>query len=579
MTGADEGAAHADAYGGVEPAGVTGWLARQPLFVSMALAFGAGLVSALAFAPTHLAPALFLTLPALLILMRGAASGLVTQDAGDAVTAPDGNSLRRAFLTAWAFGFGLHLVGLHWIGNAFLVQADVFAWALPFAVTLMPAALALFWGFAGLVIAIVPATRVAPWLTFALAVAGIEWLRSVIFTGFPWNVIGYALAWPVELMQLLSVVGVHGATLLAVVIALLPIVMWRWLENSNACRAWPRWQLAGLTGLAGALPVVLLAIFGAVRLATASVDPVPGVKVRIVQPSIDQRRKWRPDAQRAIFEEHLALTAQESLAGITHIFWAEAAMPFRPLEVQGLAGRLATVIPDNSYLVAGILRRGDRPDATDGLVPVDRPVYNSAAVFDRAGRAIGLYDKIHLVPFGEYLPFPGFLSAIGFETLVRQRGGFTPGPRPRRPMLIPGLPPLEMLICYEAIFPHEVARGRARPSLLVNLTNDGWFGTLSGPYQHVLQTRARAVEYGLPLIRVSNNGVSGIVDPYGRMSSQLDLNVIGFVDGGIVMPLEPTLYARVGDSLAAGLALIILMIGIAMRAKTTSFSVKSRFDD
>ncbi|MGF1651194.1 MAG: apolipoprotein N-acyltransferase [Hyphomicrobiaceae bacterium] len=514
------------------------------------LAIIAGALSSLAFAPFFLAPVLVLTLPVLFVLTR---TGRTLRFGETGV----GAALRAAGV-GWLFGFGFHLVGLHWVGHAFLVQADVFAWALPFAVTLMPAGLALFVAAAMAIARLVPASRVHPVATFAIALAVAEYLRGTILTGFPWNTIGYALTWPDPLMQSASVFGIYGLTLIVVLLAVAPwSVLGRRLTTHSALRA------LGVL----AIPLAALWAFGAARLAgeplTAGSN-VPGIVVRLVQPSIDQTDKWRPELQRDIFDRHIALSrlgpnGAVGFGSVTHLIWAEAAMPFRPLESAVALGELSDLIPEGVTLISGILRRD----------PQTAQAFNSAAAFASDASLTALYDKVHLVPFGEYLPFPTLLDAIGFETLVRERGGFASGPGPRRTMAVPGLPPVEMLICYEAIFPHEVGRTEERPGLLLNLTNDGWFGTFSGPYQHFHQTRVRSVEQGVPLIRVSNNGISAVVDAHGRVLARLDLNAIGTLDHALPAATSaPPVYAVHGERIFAALLLTVLAGGLLLRRKS-----------
>lgn len=523
----------------------------------LALAFGAGAVTALAFAPTHMAPVLLLTFPLLFVLLEPETSKTAV----------------RAFWTAWAFGFGFHIVGLHWIGNAFLVQADVFAWALPFAVTLLPAGLAIFFGLAGVAVAL--AWRRALWrpVAFILAVTLAEWLRSVVLTGFPWNVVGYALAWPLELMQAIAFVGLHGLTVLCLVIALSPFLVWR-----AAHRLWGMPVRAAALAVATAIvPLATLFILGAMRLQAIEIATLPDVRLRLVQPSIDQTEKWQPQKQAEIFQKHLDMTrggadapgsaAPLEGAGVTHILWAEAAMPFRPLESDYALSKLAKIVPDGVPLIAGVLR-SEPPARGMAAAGAQRNVFNSAVVFDTDAKATSVYDKYHLVPFGEYLPFPALFELIGFETLVRQRGGFTPAIGRRKPISIPGLPPVEMLICYEAIFPNEVAAGFNRPGLLINLTNDGWFGDLTGPYQHFHQTRARAVEQGLPLVRVSNNGVSAVIGPAGRLHGPiLSLNAVAIVDVDVPQAIAPTLYAEWRALPALLIIALILLVALFVDLK------------
>jgi apolipoprotein N-acyltransferase len=272
--------------------------------------------------------------------------------------------------------------------------------------------------------------------------------------------------------------------------------------------------------------------------------------------------------QRSIFETHLAMTARgpegaaPDFAGITHVVWPEAAMPFRPLDTPEALARIGETLPDGVHLIAGALR--------SEWVPSEPPMtrhYNSLIVFDAEGRAVGRYDKNHLVPFGEYLPFQRLLEGIGLEQLTRQRGGFATGPRPRPLLAVPRLPPVGALICYEAIFPGAVVEGQERPGLLLNVTNDGWFGATTGPHQHFHQARVRAVEEGIALVRVANNGISGLVDPRGRVLARLGLDARAVADVAVPAPLPATLYARIGDSgfLVLILAAIVGLVGAPRR--------------
>jgi apolipoprotein N-acyltransferase len=267
-----------------------------------------------------------------------------------------------------------------------------------------------------------------------------------------------------------------------------------------------------------------------------------------VQPSVPQREKWRPENQERIFLQHLQLSAtspsgvRDGAAGINLIIWPEAAMPFLPLAAPRALAAIGGMLPRGGHLISGALRVEEPAGAAER-----RRVYNSLMVFDDQGRLAGLYDKIHLVPFGEYLPLQGWLEAIGLEQLTRIRGGFHSGITPRPLLNLPGTPAFGPLICYEAIFPGEIVQGRDRPAVLVNVTNDGWFGNTTGPRQHLHQARVRAVEEGLPLLRVANNGISAVIDAKGRVLGRLDLDVPGVIDTRVPPALSPPFYARVGD--------------------------------
>lgn len=528
-------------------AGLSGW--RRP-----ATAFAAGSLTVLAMAPFFLWPVLFLTLPVLVWLIDGSAA-----QGGRAPSFRQRPAVRAAS-AGWWFGFGYFLFGLFWIGEAFLVEADKFAWLLPFAVTLMPAGLAIFTALAAAAARLVWPAGAARIIVLALALSAAEWLRGHVLTGFPWNVLGYALTWPLSMMQSAALFGIYGLTLLAVLIFASPLVLVADAVARGA-RNGALWWAAGLA----TLPLLLLHGFGAWRLAGEPAPMLEGPRLRIVQASVNQRDKWKPEKQRAIFEDQLDLSRRDAsgrrddLAGITHLVWPEAAMPFLPLEHPEALKAIGELLPDGIQLIAGALRL-KRPAAgqTDGA----RQGYNSLMVFADRGNPEMIYDKIHLVPFGEYLPFQPTLESLGLEQLTRWRGGFSAGPTPRPLLAIPGLPAVAGLICYEAIFPSAIVEGAQRPGLLVNVTNDGWFGDTTGPWQHFHQARVRAVEEGLPMVRSANNGISAVIDGHGRIIAMLGLNARGAIDSAVPSALAPPPYARLGDWTFAALALFFLAAGI-----------------
>lgn len=509
-------------------------------------AFGAGALSNLAMAPFFLSPVLFLTLPVLVWLID------------DAVGTPGGlnERLRVAAQDGWWFGFGYFVFGLFWIGAAFLVEVGTFAWMLPFAVTLMPAGLALFWAGAAALAVLMWRPGLGRVIALALAFGVCEWLRGHILTGFPWNVLGYALTWPLVMMQSAGLLGIYGLTLVAVSVFSLPLVAAQDAPRGEARRR------AGLRAIAFALvPVVLLAGYGTYRLAGAPDEVADGVRIRVVQPSVPQREKWRADRQDAIFRDHLDLSLtnaageRDGLDGITNVVWPEAAMPFLPLERPEALQAIGDMLPDDVFLLAGALRR----EAAEGEEARGHAfrAFNSLMLFDGTGALRDTYDKTHLVPFGEYLPWQSTLEGIGLQQLTRRRGGFTEGVTPRPPLRVPGLPAVGGVICYEAIFPGLSRASGGHVGLIVNVTNDGWFGTTTGPYQHFHQARVRAVEEGLPLIRAANNGISALIDPSGRVIAKLGLDVRGTFDASLPLPRRPPPYAAWGDALflLAGLLL------------------------
>lgn len=520
--------------------GLRGW--RRAL-----LSIAAGGLSALAFAPMFVTPILFLTLPVFIWLIDGSANW------------------RRAFGAGWLFGFGYFFCNLFWIGEAFLVEADKFAWLLPFAITLLPAGLALFWGVGAAVARLFWSDGLSRVFVFAIALSIVEWLRGHILTGFPWDLPGYALTYPLPLMQSAALFGAYGLTAIALFVFPAPLVA---LSDK---REHPTLRTISAALLLAVAPIGLLWAYGVWRLQSPQ-EFVPNVKMRIVQPSVPQREKWMAEYQRRIFDDHVALSLtnpsgqMDSLQGITHVIWPEAAMPFFPLEAPVALDILANILPPGTTLITGALRH-------DPTLPPGSPItaetrtLNSILVLNEKAQPIATYDKTHLVPFGEYLPYEKTLSAIGIEKLTQGRGSFATGPEPRPLMHIPGLPPVLGLVCYEALFPGNVVQGHEHPGVMINVTNDGWFGETTGPYQHFHQARVRAVEEGAPLVRAANNGISGVVDPFGRVLVSLGLDVRGQIDSTLpkAVPLPP--YARLGDWLLAAILALFAVLAAGFRKK------------
>jgi len=231
---------------------------------------------------------------------------------------------------------------------------------------------------------------------------------------------------------------------------------------------------------------------------------------------------------------------------VTHLIWPESAFPFFIARNAEALAQIADLLPQGTVLITG----GARPEEPTAGSQIVRG-YNSIYVIDHDGSIIGVYDKVHLVPFGEYLPYQDTLERYGLMQLTKVQGGFIPGER-RRPLGVPRAPHAVPLICYEIVFPGQaVPRDGARPGWLLNLTNDGWFGAHStGPYQHFHQARVRAIEEGLPLVRAANTGISAVVDPLGRIVKYLPLGTEGVLDAPLPRPVAPPLFVRAGDSLA-----------------------------
>jgi len=505
------------------------------------IAFGAGAASALAVAPVNAWPVLFLTFPVLVWLIDGSTAGRR-------------GPLWSAAIAGWCFGFGYFVFGLYWIGYAFLVDAKTFGWLLPVAVTGLPAYLAIYTGLGAALARLLWVRGPLRILALAASMTIAEWLRGHLLSGFPWNTFGYALTEPLPLAQSVSVVGIWGLTFLALAICASPATLAD--EKSDTPAPW-RPLVTGL--------VVLAAFFGfgLARLATHPTTYVPKVKLRLMQPNLQQDEKFNYSAKNEVMRRYLRLSSRatgpdsKGIHDITHLIWPEAAFPFFLTREPDALAEIAALLKPNTVLITGAVRAASEPG--------QRPMraYNSIYVIDGNGSIRGIYDKVHLVPFGEYLPFQSLLEKLGLQQLTKVAGGFLSGDR-RRTMEVAGAPKMLPLICYEAIFPGAAVPPGQRPGWLINVTNDGWFGISSGPYQHFQQARVLAIAEGLPLVRDANTGISAVIDPVGRIIKSLPLGVEGVLDAPLPRALAPTLYAQFGNY-ALILFLVASLIIVAKR--------------
>jgi apolipoprotein N-acyltransferase len=489
------------------------------------IALLAGALSALAMAPFNAWPILFVTFPVAVWQIDGAGAGRW-------------RGVPAAALTGWWFGLGYFVPGLYWIGYAFLVDAPTFAWLMPFAILGLPAYLALFTAL-GFALARLFWTRDASRVVALAASLTIsEWLRGHALTGFPWNTLGYALSEPLALAQTASLIGLWGLTFLTVAIFASPAVL---IDGTSRGRK--PWIAPGL-----ALGLLLaMAIFGAIRLSRQPTVMLANVKLRIMQPNLQQDARFNYAAKADVMKKYLTLSDRASgpqstgVRDVNILIWPESAFPFFLTREAEAMAQIADLLPKGTVLVTGSVRAPDVPPGTR----ITR-AYNSIYIIDHDGSVLSVYDKLNLVPFGEFLPFQDWMEKIGFEQLTKVQGGFIPGTR-RRSMEVPSAPRMLPLICYEAIFPGDVVERNDRPGWIVNLTNDGWFGISTGPYQHLQQARLRAIEQGLPLVRAANTGISAVVDPFGRVVARLGLGLEGVLDSTLPAAIPPTPYARAGD--------------------------------
>ncbi|MHA1113242.1 MAG: apolipoprotein N-acyltransferase, partial [Alphaproteobacteria bacterium] len=429
----------------------------------------------------------------------------------------EGGTRRQALAVGWWFGFGYFVVGLYWIANALMTDPERFAWMIPFATAGLPALLAVFPALAAWLVRLAGRTGVGGVLVLAGAWGAGEWLRGVVLTGFPWNLVAHVWDFSAAMLQPAALVGAYGLSILTVAVAAMPAALAPCA--GSGIRPW-----RGRAALLAALAV--LGVWwggGAARLAMAPESTVPGVRLRLVQANVAQTHKWRAELREAQFARHLRWTRAPAAEPVTHVIWPETAVPY-VLALDPLRRRrMAMATPPGGLIISGAVRT-TAPDAAEFKA------WNSLQAIDTAGRIRASYDKAHLVPFGEYVPLRVLLE---MTKITHGRSDFSAGPGART-LDLPGLPPASPLICYEAIFPGRVtAADGPRPAWLLNVTNDAWYGLSAGPYQHFAAARLRGVEEGLPLVRAANTGISAVVDGYGRITARLGLGEEGVLDAAL----------------------------------------------
>jgi len=452
---------------------------------------------------------------------------------------------RAALALGWWFGFGHFIVGIYWIANAFLTDVEKFGWMIPFAVGGLAAVLAAFPALALVATQALRLNGVARVIGFAGLWTLLEWVRGWIFTGLPWNPVGSVWAFSETMIQGAALAGVWGLGLVTVAAFAMPASLARSGRGPLIAMAVAVLTLGALWG------------GGAARLAGASEATVPGVHLRLVQAAIDPRQKARADMRMTEVARHLALTIDTpGFAAATLVVWPETAARYLLDRSPELRLALGSAAPPGGLLITGM------PRAEPASGQVER-IWNSLGVLDRAGNILATYDKFHLVPWGEYVPWRRVFPFI--DKLTPGSLDFSAGPGPRT-LHLPGLPPVGALICYEVVFPGRVVDPGDRPAWLLNLTNDAWYGDSFGPYQHLVAARLRAVEEGLPLVRAANTGISAVIDPYGRIRASLGLGLAGVLDADLPAALPgPTLYARFGDAAPGLLGLVAILATALLR--------------
>jgi len=502
---------------------------------------GAGALAGLSMPPLFFLLALFVAMPLWVWALDGAE-----------IETGWGRVFGAAFQIGFFFGLGYFLVALYWIGAAFLVDGGWMLALMPLAILALAALMALFWGLASALAHLFWSPSTTRILALGASLSAAEFVRGHIFTGFPFDLIGYALTSNEMLMQTASLVGVYGLTFIAVMLAFVPALIWPADERPLSIRLVP--FFAALLVVAAQLG------YGNWRLSTTQLKPQRDIRLRLVQPAIAQSVKWLPGSRDFILNRLVSLSETKSgpdnkgLSGVTYLIWPEAALPFFLADYPQALVRIADMLPTGTVLLTGAPRRGFSAGN-------ERADYNSILAINSAGEVVSSYDKTHLVPFGEYLPFKSLFAKFGLRQFVPGLDGWSAG-ETRNVLRPDGKPGFLPLICYEAVFSGDLGAQINEAGFILNITNDAWFDGSIGPLQHFYHARLRALEHGVPMVRVANSGVSAAIDPLGRITNFLGSGEVGVMDVTLSEPVAPTLFSKLTNwpFLAALLLSFVLVV-------------------
>lgn len=478
--------------------------------------FAAGALSALGFAPVYALP-LF-------------AAGMVFAF----LMADEAPNAKKAALFGYFFGFGYFCAGFYWIANALLVDVSVFGWLYPIALLGTGAFFGLFFIPPFMVWHKLKSGLWGKILGFASTFVLCEYVRSFLFTGFPWNMAGSMFAFSDVLLQTASVFGTYGLSFLLLVI-------------TGACYVLIKRHYQSAVGVIFGILAVMI-VFGVCRL--KGYENANGkIKVRLVQPSIAQTLKWDKASLENNLKTYIEMSRQKGFENVDMVVWGETATAFNPEESVYYKKLVRKAVPQKGYLITGVLRYDEQQDL----------LYNSVSVLNKEGKTVAFYDKNHLVPFGEYIPLRQYLPAW-VKPVANQIADFAQGEKFKL-LNVEGLPRFGALICYEIIFPDEIVNRKNKPAFVVLVSNDGWYGQSFGPYQHFAAAKLRAVEEGVTVIRSANNGISAVINPVGGVAGKLDLNVKGVRDVFLpkVLTLETIYAALKGTGMQVLMLLVLLM--------------------
>jgi apolipoprotein N-acyltransferase len=498
-------------------------IATHPLLSTCLL----GAIGALAFAPFHFYILLIPSFCGLLFLLKSV------------------KSLKQAFVLGLSFGFGHFSAGTFWVAVSFTKVGLTY---------LMPLGVA---GFA-LLLSIFPAITCAlttyyqrnslqQALLFSVFWSLTEWTRGHILTGFPWNLVGYA--WDLPMLQICAWIGIYGLSFLTILAATI------WMTGS-------RLLMINTLVISG-----LLWTAGSYRAEKGDALGNTGVNMRIIQPSVQQELKWSSEHVEKNINLHIALSQLEAERPLKAIIWPEAAVPLFLETLSELRDHLKNAIPPEAYLLTGAPRKEQKTDSREN----DITIWSSLFALNSRGQVTAKYDKAHLVPFGEYVPFR---SILPIQKITPGAVDYSPGKK-LETLKVEGIPPFSPLICYEAIFPGKVVDPKSDPKWLLNITNDAWYGHTNGPYQHLDIVRVRAIEEGIPLVRAANNGISAVIDAYGKILYRLELDEIGFIDFDLPKALiQKTFYNTWREFPFVFMLMVVLLISYSMRNEKSGVDVE-----
>lgn len=507
----------------------------------------AGALAGLSVPPLFILPALFVAMPIWVWCLDGAERQ---------------TGWRRwfgaAFQIGFAFGLGYFLVAIHWLGAAFFVDGGWVLVAMPFAILALAAVLAVFWGLASAWAFLFWGQGPTRIIALAASLTLMEFARGFIFTGFPFDLLGYALTANPQMMQLASIIGIYGLTAIAALIALLPALIWPADDRGLTRRLVPFFAIIVI--LTGQIA------YGEYRLRVTQIEERTDLKLRLVQPAISQAQKWQTDSRDFIMERLISLSETEigpnedGILGVSQVIWPESAMPFFLIEEPDELARISRMLPLGKHLVTGAPRR-------EFSAGTESAAFNSVMVINPDGEVISSYDKTHLVPFGEYLPFADLFARIGIKQFVPGNEGWDKGDS-RRTLSAPGNPAFLPLVCYEVIFSGALGAALDDAEYILNLTNDGWFDGSMGLRQHFHHARLRAVEEGISLVRVANTGITALVDPLGQVRASTRPGEVAVLDVSPPRRLESTPFQSL-QHWPTLLVLLLTFVGLTLAKRRT----------